>query len=63
LVFFTHNRPDLAHKDMEFFEEAKNLKCKVEKIFEKVMNPMFEKDYGCEIVRSTVHGYKITINN
>jgi len=48
---------------MEFFEEAKNLRWKVEKIFEKIMNVMFEKDPGNEIVRSTVHGYKLTINN
>src|SRR6266498_2381531 len=48
LVFFTHNRPHLAHKDMEFFEEAKNLRWKVEKIFEKIMNVMFEKDPGNE---------------
>jgi nicotinamide N-methyltransferase len=48
---------------MEFFEEAKNLKWKVEEIFKEIMSPMFKEDYGCETVRSTVHGYKITINN
>ncbi|CAG8595526.1 17099_t:CDS:2, partial [Cetraspora pellucida] len=47
LVFFTHHRPSLAHKDMEFFEKAKaNGLFRVEKIFETVMKPMFEKDTG-----------------
>jgi nicotinamide N-methyltransferase len=63
LVFFTHSLPDKAKKDMEFFEEAKNLKWKVEEIFKEIMSPLFKEDYGCETVRSTVHGYKITINN
>ncbi|CAG8538997.1 3586_t:CDS:2 [Funneliformis mosseae] len=63
LVFFTHHRPNLANKDMEFFEEAKHLKWKVEKVHEKIMNVMFDKDPGSVIVRSIVHGYKLTINN
>ncbi|CAG8567254.1 13988_t:CDS:2, partial [Racocetra fulgida] len=67
LVFFTHHRPSLAYKDMEFFEKAKaNGLFRVEKIFETVMKPMFENDSGCDIIRSTIHGYIMTrqkINN
>ncbi|CAG8705829.1 458_t:CDS:2, partial [Scutellospora calospora] len=48
-VFFTHHRPSLAYKDMEFFEKANGL-FKVEKILETIMTPMFEKDEGSDIV-------------
>ncbi|RIB27907.1 hypothetical protein C2G38_2137604 [Gigaspora rosea] len=60
LVFFTHHRPWLAYKDMEFFEKAEaDGLFKVEKILETVMKPMFEKDRGSDIVRATVHGYRM----
>lgn len=60
-VVFTHHRPKLAHKDLHFFERAEEsgvFKC--QKIIEKKMSPMFEKDEGSELVRSMVHGYLIT---
>ncbi|CAG8772571.1 375_t:CDS:1, partial [Dentiscutata heterogama] len=61
LVFFTHHRPWLAYKDMEFFEKAEaDGLFKVEKILETLMKPMFEKDRGSDIVRATVHGYRMT---
>ncbi|CAG8491414.1 9641_t:CDS:2 [Acaulospora morrowiae] len=61
LVFFTHHKPHLADRDMKFFELAqKDFMFKVEKISEEIMKPMFEKDYGSELVRSTVYGYKLT---
>ncbi|RHZ70259.1 hypothetical protein Glove_273g10 [Diversispora epigaea] len=65
LVFFTHHKPHLADRDMKFFEEVqKDNMFKVEKIVEEIMQPMFEKDLGSELVRSTVHGYKLThLNN
>ena len=36
---------------------------KVEKIFTANMPPMFPNDPGDEIVRSTIHGYKMTFCN
>ncbi|KAG9300701.1 hypothetical protein G9A89_023499 [Geosiphon pyriformis] len=63
LVFFTHHRPNMVDKDLNFFQEAQSsaFGFQVEKIYQRVMpQPMFEKDYGCEIVRSTVHGYRLT---
>ena len=43
LVFFTPHRPWLLHKDLAFFERAKELGLRVEKVGEWVMEkPMFE---------------------
>ncbi|KAF9524558.1 putative methyltransferase-domain-containing protein [Crepidotus variabilis] len=61
LVFYTHHRPHLAHRDMDFFAKAENKGWKCEKILEKVFPPMFPNDPGEEIVRSTVHGWKLTL--
>ncbi|CAG8655914.1 4838_t:CDS:2, partial [Paraglomus occultum] len=56
LVFYTHHKPHLAHKDMNFFELAqKEFDFRVEKIYERRMTPMFEKDYGDVNDRATVH--------
>ncbi|GBC17145.2 hypothetical protein RIR_jg33014.t1 [Rhizophagus irregularis DAOM 181602=DAOM 197198] len=63
LVFFTHNLPDLAHKDMEFFEEAKNLQWKVEKIFKEIMSPMFKEDHGCETIARDKPKIKLNLIN
>lgn len=57
-VVFTHHRPRLAHKDLQFFEDAKTLaNMKSTQIIEEKRHPMFEKDEGSEHVRSMVHGY------
>ncbi|KAJ8090195.1 Protein N-terminal and lysine N-methyltransferase efm7 [Marasmius tenuissimus] len=62
LVFYTHHRPHLAHRDMGFFEKAKDRGWSCVKIVEKTYPPMFPDDPGAEEVRSTVHGWKLTKN-
>lgn len=60
LVFFTPHRPWLLHKDLAFFDLAKEEGLIVEKIVEeKVMKAMFDKDYGDEELRRTVFGYRL----
>ena len=45
---------------MNFFELAqKEFDFRVEKIYERRMTPMFEKDFGDVNDRATVHGYKV----
>ncbi|TEB37275.1 hypothetical protein FA13DRAFT_1726356 [Coprinellus micaceus] len=60
LVFYTHHRPHLAHRDMEFFSKAEARGWAVEKVVEERFPPMFPDDPGDEEVRSTVHGWKLT---
>lgn len=64
LVFFTHHRPHLAHKDNNFLTLAGNepYNFKVEKVVEdkSEKNVMFEADGGSRDVRATVHGYCLT---
>eukprot|EP01112_Ceratiomyxa_fruticulosa_P023770 TRINITY_DN9259_c0_g1_i1.p1 TRINITY_DN9259_c0_g1~~TRINITY_DN9259_c0_g1_i1.p1 ORF type:complete len:280 (-),score=79.60 TRINITY_DN9259_c0_g1_i1:22-807(-) len=60
-VSFSHHRPSLAHKDLEFFETAPKYGFHSEKLFDKLVKPMFEKDFGPEEVRATVHFYKKTL--
>ncbi|KAJ3505001.1 hypothetical protein NMY22_g17734 [Coprinellus aureogranulatus] len=60
LVFYTHHRPHLAHRDMEFFSKAEARGWVVEKVVEERFPPMFPHDPGDEEVRSTVHGWKLT---
>ncbi|CAG8475902.1 8714_t:CDS:2 [Ambispora gerdemannii] len=62
LVFFTHHRPNLIDRDMNFFELAikQPFNLSAEKILEHRMAPMFENDPGSESVRATVHGYRLT---
>eukprot|EP00833_Pecoramyces_ruminatium_P013976 jgi/Orpsp1_1/1188008/evm.model.d7180000061804.1 len=60
LVYFTHHKPWIAHKDIEFFENGAAIYgFKYEEFETKVMKPMFEVDFGSELVRSTVHGYRM----
>lgn len=64
LVVFTHHRPKLAHRDLQFFTDAEeNYNFKCTKIIQKLMTPMFEKDEGDETVRSMVYGYLIEWKN
>ncbi|TFK23372.1 nicotinamide N-methyltransferase [Coprinopsis marcescibilis] len=60
LVFYSHHRPHLAHRDMEFFSKAKDRGWKVEKVVEERFPVMFPEDSGDETVRSTVHGWRLT---
>ncbi|KAI0296727.1 hypothetical protein B0F90DRAFT_1636115 [Multifurca ochricompacta] len=60
LVFYTHHRPHLAQRDMEFFELANETGWKCEKVWTERFPPMFPEDSGEEEIRSTVHGWKVT---
>lgn len=59
LVFFTHHRPHLAYKDMQFFNLAEVKGWKSEKLGEWFKEPMFPEDPGDEVVRSTIHGFRL----
>jgi len=59
LVFYTHHLPHLAQRDMEFFEVAREMGWKCEKVLTERFPPMFPEDSGEEEVRSTVHGWKL----
>ncbi|KAJ2156045.1 Protein N-terminal and lysine N-methyltransferase efm7 [Coemansia sp. RSA 552] len=59
-VFFTHHRPWLAARDMEFIDRARDeLGLDVTRIVEEYTGPMFEEDPGDERVRGTVHGFRL----
>lgn len=60
-VVFTSYRPWLQHKDLAFFDVAKERGFEVEKVFERKMDkPLFENDPGDEEILKTVSGYNIT---
>ena len=57
-VFFTSYRPWLQHKDLAFFDLARERGFEVEKLLEEKMEKaMFENDPGDEEVRKTVTGF------
>ncbi|KAJ6493670.1 nicotinamide N-methyltransferase [Mycena vitilis] len=58
LVFYTHHRPHLAHRDMEFFSKAQAEGWTCEEIVTQRFAPMFPEDSGPEDVRGTVHGWR-----
>lgn len=73
-VFYTHHRPHLAHRDLEFFEVAKRPELeevdeedrenlgygfKVDHFMTQKMGVMFKEDPGDEQVRATVHGWQL----
>ncbi|KZT10552.1 uncharacterized protein LAESUDRAFT_644482 [Laetiporus sulphureus 93-53] len=60
LVFYTHHRPHLAHRDMDFFSKARQRGWLCEEILTQKFPPMFPDDPGDEEVRSTVHGWMLT---
>ena len=45
LVFYTHHRPHLAHRDMEFFEKAQNRNWKADKLLTETF-PVSNLSYG-----------------
>ncbi|RCH99780.1 nicotinamide n-methyltransferase [Rhizopus stolonifer] len=75
-VFYTHHRPHLAHRDLEFFEIAQRpvqdnvdpedrdrlgYGFKVDHFMTQKMHVMFKEDPGDEQVRATVHGWQMWI--
>ncbi|KAJ4418273.1 Protein N-terminal and lysine N-methyltransferase efm7 [Gnomoniopsis sp. IMI 355080] len=59
-VFFTSYRPWLRHKDLAFFDLARERGFVVDKVLERVMErPMFEDDPGDEEVRKTCTGWEV----
>ncbi|KAI0353398.1 hypothetical protein OH77DRAFT_1458476 [Trametes cingulata] len=60
LVFYTHHRPHLADRDMEFFSKARERGWLCEEILTRRYPPMFPDDPGEEEVRATVHGWRLT---
>ncbi|KAJ3850048.1 putative methyltransferase-domain-containing protein [Lentinula lateritia] len=60
LVFYTHHRPHLAHRDMEFFEKARDQGWNCVEVVTQKFDPMFPEDPGEEEVRATVHGWLLT---
>ncbi|KAJ1735179.1 Protein N-terminal and lysine N-methyltransferase efm7 [Coemansia biformis] len=60
-VFFSHHRPWLAEKDMEFISRARDeLGLHVQRVVEEFTGVMFDEDPGDPRVRGTVHGFRIT---
>lgn len=60
LVVFTSYRPWLQHKDLKFFDLARERGFEVEKVLVKMMDkPLFENDTGDEEVRKTVTGWVV----
>jgi nicotinamide N-methyltransferase len=59
-VVFTSYRPWLQHKDLAFFDLAREQGFEVEKVLEKKMDrPLFEKDPGDKDVLKTVTGWEL----
>lgn len=59
-VVFTSYRPWLQHKDLRFFDLARERGFVVEQVLEKKMErPLFESDPGDEEVRKTVTGWTL----
>ncbi|EJT98025.1 hypothetical protein DACRYDRAFT_96680 [Dacryopinax primogenitus] len=59
LVFYTHHRPHLAEKDLDFFRLAESRGWICDKFFVEQKEAMFADDPGDVVVRSTVHGWKL----
>ncbi|KAI6127015.1 hypothetical protein F5141DRAFT_1186259 [Pisolithus sp. B1] len=55
LVFYSHHRPHLAHRDLDFFNKARSQGW----VCEKIVNRKFPTIPGDEEVRSTVHGWRL----
>jgi nicotinamide N-methyltransferase len=60
LVPFSHHRPHLADKDMNFFKLAEEMGFECVKHEDSKMTAMFEKDPGSLEVRETIHFYSLT---
>ncbi|KAI0049706.1 hypothetical protein FA95DRAFT_1581604 [Auriscalpium vulgare] len=60
LVFYSHHRPHLAQRDLEFFRKAGEDGWTCDEIVTERYPPMFPEDSGSEEVRATVHGWRLT---
>lgn len=73
-VFYTHHRPHLAHRDLEFFQIAQRpyqedidpddrelvgYSFHADHFLQKKMHVMFEEDPGDIETRATVHGWQL----
>ena len=59
-VVFSSYRPWLQHKDLAFFDLAREEGFVVEKVLERKMDrPLFEKDPGDQEVLKTVTGWEL----
>lgn len=61
-VVFSPHRPHLLHKDLEFFETAKQFDFSTKQIDMVVWNPMFEEDDETIEIRSRVYSFLMTPN-
>jgi len=59
LVFYSHHRPNLAHRDLNFFTKARERGWACEEFFSQNMGAMFPDDPGDLVVRSVVHGWRL----
>ncbi|KAA1476426.1 hypothetical protein DENSPDRAFT_843387 [Dentipellis sp. KUC8613] len=59
LVFYSHHRPRLAERDLDFFRKARERGWHCEEEVVERYPPMFPDDPGEEEVRATVHGWKL----
>ena len=55
-VFYTHHRPWLKQKDLEFFTLATQEGFAVDDLLVQRVTPMFQDDRGDETERGTVYG-------
>jgi EEF1A N-terminal glycine/lysine methyltransferase len=55
-VFYTHHRPWLKEKDLEFFDVAREAGFLMEEVLVEHVQPMFKEDRGDEKERGTVYG-------
>jgi EEF1A N-terminal glycine/lysine methyltransferase len=55
-VFYTHHRPWLKEKDLEFFSLAEQAGFTAEDLLVERVTPMFHDDRGDEAERGTVYG-------
>ncbi|KAI0746548.1 putative methyltransferase-domain-containing protein [Daedaleopsis nitida] len=60
LCFYTHHRPHLADRDMDFLTKARQRGWECEEILTRKYPPMFPEDPGAEEVRATVHGWRLS---
>ncbi|KAJ7066727.1 hypothetical protein C8F01DRAFT_1124374 [Mycena amicta] len=60
LVFYTHHRPHLAHRDMEFFEKARDRGWNTQEVLKSKYGAMFEEDAGDVEIRSVVCGVSMS---
>ncbi|KAK9469918.1 hypothetical protein V1512DRAFT_219628 [Lipomyces arxii] len=59
-VVFTPHRAKLFHRDLKFFDDAKEMGFEVEKLFEEKWWPMFVEEEETKELRSMVYGYYLS---